>query len=153
MLQGDISCALGYSQGGFICYSMWQEKGSRKFQDIGRTSYLMGLYLQKTRNTLRIQLSSVRQWESNLWKSSSHLELVNMGWKQNVSDSLCHSLKRMAEAAVERFRKQKLLLKAILFPTFPLPQHSLYFSTEIQNSHFPSENKINQEFLNYKLRR
>lgn len=56
-----------------------EQQKKEEFQGIGRTSYLMGLYLQKTRVTLKDRLSSVRQWESNLQKRSSHLELVNMG--------------------------------------------------------------------------
>lgn len=101
MLQGDISCPLGHSQGELFVILYDRKRAAKKFQVTGRTSYLMGLYLQKRRVTLKIQLSSVRQWESNLQKSSSHLELVNMGWKQSVSGSLCHSSQRMAESAVE----------------------------------------------------
>lgn len=78
------------------------EEQQKKFQDVARTSYPMVLYLQKTRVMLKIQFSAVKQWESNLQGSGSHLELVHMGWKQSVSDSLCHSLRRMAESAVEK---------------------------------------------------
>lgn len=108
-------------KGHFPLYTTGEEQ-QKKFQGIVRTSYPMVLYLQKTRVTLKIQFSAVKQWESNLQRSGSHLELVHMEWMQNVSDSLCHSSQRMAESAVEMNpEKQKLFLKEILFPDWLSP--------------------------------
>lgn len=61
-----------------VLYMTVKEK-QEKFQGTGGASYLMGLYLQKIRVSLKIQLSSVKQLESNLEKRSTHLELVYMG--------------------------------------------------------------------------
>lgn len=138
----------------FSFYTTGEEQ-QKKFQGIARTSYPMVLYLQKTRVVLKIQFSAVKQWESNLQRSGSHLELLHMGWKQSVSDSLCHSLQRMAESAVEKNPEKEVIPKRNFVPwfTFSLPQCSLYFRTETQSSHFPSEDKINQEFLHHTWQR
>lgn len=78
MLQGTFPAHRVIPREDHLLFYMTGKEQQKKCQGIGRTSYLMGLYLQKTRVTLKIHLSSVRQWESNLQKSSSHLELVNM---------------------------------------------------------------------------